>query len=354
MSENLSNLKASDYETKHQGKDVKLIVLHNKKGAEVCLSNLGGNVISFMVPDKEGKLRDIVVGYQNVSDMINHSDRFLGAAVGRYANRIGYGKFKLDGKEYNLPVNNGPHTLHTGPSGFHNNVWDILKQTENLVQLKYIHKDGIDGYPGNLETILTYELTDENELLITYDATTDKATPCSFTNHAFFNLTSAEEDVYDTELQIFADFFTPIDENTLPTGEILSVANTVFDFRNPRKIGEHIDDKDQQIVNGAGYDHNYCIKKDYYGEYVLAARAYNPRSGIALEVRTTTPGIQFYSANWMEGFAEKHGIQCYRRHAFCLEPGMYANSPNYSHFPNCILRPGEKLHQVIGYKALVQ
>ena len=351
MSKNLSNLNPADYETVHQGKQVKLIVLHNKKGAEVCISNFAANIVSFMVPDRNGKLTDIVLAQPTIKDMIEHSDRFLGATVGRYANRIGRGTFKLDGQEYHLPINNDINCNHTGDCGFHNNVWDIVEQKENSVVLKYLQKDGLDGWPGNLETVLTFTLTEENELRLDFEATTDKATPCAFTQHSFFNLTTPEDDIYDTELTMTADFYTPVDDHMCPTGEILKVDGTVFDFRKPMKLGLHMEDKDDQIIKGTGYDHTFCLRKDWFGQDVVAARAYSAKSGIVLEMHTTAPGMQLYTANWMDGFPGKHGTKCDKRHAFCLEAGMYANSPNNAHFPNCILRPGEKLHQVIGFKA---
>ena len=348
---NLSNIKVEDYETTHQGKPVKLIILHNKTGAEACVSNFGANLVSFMVPDRNGKLTDIVLSQPCIKDMIEHSDRFLGATCGRYANRVKHGIFKLDGNEYHLPITNDINCNHTGDCGFHNNVWDILKQEENSCVLKYIQVDGRDGWPGNLETILTITLKDDNDLVYDFVATTDKPTPCAFTQHSFFNLTTPEDDVYDTEVTINADFFTPLDDHMCPTGEILKVDGTVFDFRKGMKIGLHIDDKEDQIIKASGYDHTFCLRKDWYGQDAVAARAYSAKSGIALEVHTTSPGMVLYTANWQDGFAIKHGKMCQRRHSFCLEPGMYPNSPNTAHFPNCILRPGETLHTIIGFKA---
>lgn len=353
MTKILSGLNPADYETVYQGKEVKFIVLKNNNGCEASISNFGANLISFVVPDKFGNHRDIVLGQPTIKNMIEHSDRFLGATVGRYANRIAKGKFSIDGKKYNTPINNDINTCHTGPSGFFNNVWDIISQKENEIVLKYIEKDGDDGWPGNLETILTIKLTDDNEIRFEFDATTDKATPCAFTQHSFFNLTNPEEDVFDTDLQINADFFTPVDDHMIPTGEILKVKGTVFDFTEPMKIGKHILDNDDQLIKGTGYDHNFCLRKEYFGQEVVGARAVSHKSGIAIEMRTNAPGMQLYTGNWMDGFAGKYGTKCEPRHAFCLEGGMFANSPNTAHFPNSILRPGEKLHSTISFKASV-
>ena len=346
----LSKLNPADFETTHQGKRVKLIVLKNKAGAEACITNFGAILVSFVVPDKDGNMKDITLGLPNIKEYIEHSDRFLGATVGRVANRIGKGVFKLDGHEYHLPINNDINNNHTGDCGFHNNVWDIIEEKPNTCLLIYIQKDGADGWPGNLETALRITLKDDNDLVFDFEATTDKATPCAFTQHSFFNLTTPEEDVYDTEITANCDFYVPIDDHMCPTGEILRVDGTPFDFRSPMKIGVHIDDKEGQIAKAGGYDHTLCIRKDWYGQDAVACKAYSPKSGIVLELHTTSPGMVLYTANWMEGMG-KNGIPNQRRHGFCLEPGMYPNSANNSQFPCTILRPGEKLHTVFGYKA---
>lgn len=348
-----TGLKISDFTTTHNGKEVKLITLKNKNKCEACLSNFGANIVSFVVPDKNGKMTDIVLSQPTIKDMIEHSDRFLGATVGRYANRIAGGKFTLDGKEYKLPVNNGPNNLHTGPGGFHNVVWDIVSSKDNECVMKYVQPDNGDGFPGNLTTVLTFKLTDDNALSLEFVSETDKPTVVSITQHSFFNLTDPKDDCLETELEVMADFFTPVDENMIPTGEIRSVEGTPFDFRKPRKIGERINSDHEQIIKGTGYDHNFALRKRWYGELATAARATSKKSGIVLELITNSPGMQLYTANWMDGFPGKYGTTCPKRHAFCLEGGCFANTPNYAHFPTCLLRPGEKKVTQIIFKASV-
>lgn len=344
----ITGLKASDYETTHQGKQVKFIILKTAK-AEVCISNFGANIISFVVPDKNGKMTDIVLNQPNIQSMIEHSFRFTGATCGRNTNRIAKGVFNIDGTEYHCPINNDINNNHTGVSGFHNNVWDIVEQKENKVVLKYVSVDGADGFPGNLTTLITYTL-EGDMLLQEFDATTDKATIASFTQHSFFNLSQPEDDIFDTELQVEADFFTPVDDHMTPTGEILRVDGTVFDFRKPMTLGKHLLDDDDQIIKGTGYDHTFVLHKKWRGQFALGARAENKKSGIFLELHTDLPGFQLYTANWMDGFAGKYGTKCDKRHAFCLEAGNLPNAPNTHWFPTTTIYPGQKLHCAISFK----
>ncbi|EAX95735.1 Aldose 1-epimerase family protein [Trichomonas vaginalis G3] len=346
-----SSLNIADYETTHQGKQVKLIVLKNSKGMEVCVSNFGANIVSFVVPDKDGKLRDIVLNQPTIKDIIENSFRFTGATCGRSTNRIAKGHFIIDGNEYTCPINNDINNNHTGVSGFHNNVWDIVEQTANKAVIRYVSVDGADGFPGNLETTLTFTVDEENALRLDFDYKTDKPTVCSITQHSFFNLTQPEDDVFDTDLQVFADFFTPVDDHMTPTGEVLKVAGTVFDFREPMALGKHILDNDDQIIKGTGYDHTFVLRKQWRNQLALAAKAFNKKSGITLEMHTDMPGMQLYTANWMDGFAGKYGTKCDKRHAFCLEAGAIPNSINTNWFPSTTVYPGQPGHNVIVFKA---
>ena len=286
------------------------------------------------------------------------SEPFLSTTIGRYGNRIANGKFTLYGEEHQLTVNNGPNSLHGGPTGFHARVWDAVQPNESTVIFNYTSADGEEGFPGTLEVEMTYRLEDEaNALVIEYRATTDKATVVNLTNHGFFNLagiSNPSPTVLNNILTINADFYVPIDEVSIPTGEILKVENTPMDFRTPHAIGERIDDKFQQLVNGAGYDHCYVLNKAESGELSLAATCTEPVSGRTMEVYTTENGLQLYTGNWLGGFTGAHGATFPARSAVCFEAQCFPDTPNKAHFPSAVLLPGDEYQQITIYKFGVQ
>ena len=326
--------------------------LTNAHGVVVEAMNYGGIIMSIRVPDKSGKFADIVLGHETMEGYIPNPTYF-GAIVGRYANRIANGTFQLDGKTYNLPKNDGPNTLHGGMTRtFDKVVWDAepLKGAMG-VAFSYLSKDGEEGFPGNLKTTVTYTLNNDNELIIEYEATTDKPTPINVSQHSYFNLKGeGNGDILDHEIMINADKFTPVDKNLIPTGELRAVKGTPFDFTTPTKIGARIEDNYEQLVLGHGYDHNFVINRSEPG-MVLAARVTEPTTGRVLEVSTTQPGVQFYTGNFLDGtITGKHGHVYKRRYGFCLETQHFPDSPNHPDFPNTILRPGETFHEKTIFK----
>ena len=333
------------------GRPVTLYTLTNAHGVQIQAMNYGGIIVSVKVPDKSGKFDDIVLGHDSVEGYIPNPP-FLGAIVGRYANRIANGEFTLDGKTYHLPKNDGPNTLHGGvDKTFNKVVWDgePLKGKTG-VAFSYLSHDGDDGFPGNLHMKVTYTLTDSNELVIDYEATTDKATPINVSQHSYFNLKGAGNgDILDHEIMINADKFTPVDKNLIPTGELRPVKGTPFDFTKPTKIGSRIEDNYEQLVLGHGYDHNWVINRKGPG-MVLAARVYEPTTGRVLEVSTTQPGVQFYTGNFLDGSVSGNGGVYKRRYGLCLETQHFPDSPNHPDFPSTILKPGEKFHQTTMFK----
>ncbi len=319
--------------------------LKNAHGVEVDAMNYGGIILSIRVPDRKGEFADVVLGHETLEGYIPNPP-YIGAIIGRYGNRVANGTFTLDGKTYTLPKNDGPNTLHGGTDKtFNKVVWDgePLKGKAGVV-FSYVSKDGDDGFPGNLKVKVTYTLTDENAIVIDYEATTDKATPINLTQHSYFNLAGeGNGDILNQEMMINADRFTPVDKNLIPTGELRPVKGTPFDFTTSTKIGARIDDSYDQMVLGHGYDHNFVLnrKKEDTG-LVLAARAYDPSSGRVLEVSTTQPGVQFYTGNFLDGTVTgKQGHVYKRRYAFCLETQHFPDSPNHPDFPSTILKPGE-------------
>lgn len=345
----LSGLLKSDFVSEVEGKPTALYVLKNKNGAEACITNYGGRLVSVMVPDKNGKMTDVVLGYDNVDQYVK-SDGNYGALIGRYGNRINQAKFTLDETEYTLPANDGMHCLHGGPLGYHTRMWDAKQLNDQALELTYLSKDGEAGFPGNLEIKVTYTLTDDNAVDIKYEATTDKKTVVNLTNHSYFNLSGVPgSDVLDQEIMINADNYTPVDETLIPTG-ISTVAETPLDLRTPVAIGKHIDEPFDQLQKGRGYDHNWVLNSNG-DKNVLAAKAYSPTSGIALEVYTNEPGIQFYTGNFMDGKdTGKHGVLYPHRGAFCLETQHYPDTPNHPDFPTVVLNPGEKYFSECIYK----
>ena len=334
------------------GAAVDIYTLKDEK-IEVQVATYGGEVISLKVPDRNGKMADVVLGFDDVSGFYansNSSDAaFFGPIVGRYANRIAHAKFSLDGKEYTLAKNNGDNSLHWGPTGFHNRMWDA-KIIPNGVELTYLSKDGEEGYPGNLSVLVRYTV-EAGDLKIDYRATTDKPTVLNLTNHSYFNLAGQGNGiVLQEQLQLNASRFTPVDSGLIPTGELRPVVGTPFDFLKPHAVGERIDADDEQIKLGHGYDHNFVI--DGGGkELVKAAEVYDPASGRVLEVLTTEPGVQFYTANFLNGSIKgKQGIAYPRNAALCLETQHFPDSPNHPAFPTTELKPGERFHSITVFR----
>ena len=349
----LSGLMKSDFVSEVEGKPTALYVLKNKNGAEACITNYGGRLVSVMVPDKNGKMTDVVLGYDNIGQYVQ-SDGNYGALIGRYGNRINQGKFTLDDIEYTLPQNNGAHCLHGGPQGYHARMWDAKQLNDQALELTYLSKAGEAGFPGNLDIKVTYTLTDDNAVGIKYEATTDKKTVVNLTNHSYFNLSGVPgSDVLDQLVMINADNYTPVDSTLIPVG-ISPVDGTPLDLRTPVAIGKQINDPFQQLQFGRGYDLNWVLNTNG-DKNVLAAKAYSPTSGIALEVYTNEPGIQFYTGNFMDGKdTGKHGVLYPHRGALCLETQHYPDSPNHPDFPSVVLNPGEKYLSECIYKFTVE
>jgi aldose 1-epimerase len=333
------------------GKQVKLYHLKGKGNIQVAITNYGAKIVSLLAPDKQGQLADVELGYDNIDQYVNTKERYYGGIVGRYGNRIAKGKFKVDGKEYTLATNNGVNHLHGGKKGFNDVVWDAEQPNDHTLKLHYLSKDGEEGYPGNLDITLTYELTDSNEVKIDYTATTDKATVVNLTNHSFFNLHGAGNgDINDHVLYINADKFTPVDSTLIPKGKLEPVKGTPMDFTTPTRIGERVDADFEQLKFGKGYDHNYVLNKKGK-ELSLAATVEEPQSGRFLEVWTTEPGVQFYGGNFLDGTDKgKEGKTYVHRGAFCLETQHYPDSPNQPSFPSVVLKPGETYSSTCVYK----
>ncbi|MCA9139919.1 MAG: galactose mutarotase [Planctomycetales bacterium] len=328
-------------------KDIQFFTLKNKHGMTVRVTNFGAIITSIVVPDRNGKMADVALGYNNIAGYTNAVDKpYFGAVVGRYGNRIAKGKFTIDDQEYSLAINNTPNSLHGGIIGFDKVIWNATADDKsNSVTLTYLAKDGEEGYPGNLNCSVTYRLTDDNEIVINYLATTDKATPINLTQHTYFNLKGeGEGTILDHELMINAERFTPVDETLIPTGKTPAVQGTPFDFTTAKPIGRDIGADDEQLKFGGGYDHNWVLnKRGQTGEMTLAASVYEPTTGRVLEVSTTEPGIQFYCGNFLDGRLKgKSGKQYVHRGGFCLETQHYPDSPNQPAFPSTILKPGDE------------
>jgi aldose 1-epimerase len=346
------NIQVRPFGKTPEGEDVKLYSLTNSKGIQADIITYGGIVVSLYVPDQQGRLGDIVLGYDNLSDYIKNNPYF-GCIVGRYGNRIAKGKFTLDGKQYTLATNNDQNHLHGGNKGFDKVVWKaetVQSENEVGVKLSYLSEDGEEGYPGNLSCTVTYTLTENNELKIDYEATTDKPTVCNLTHHSYFNFTGCERDILGHELMLNADRFTPVDAGLIPTGQLQSVKDTVMDFTKQTPIGAGINSDYEQIKFAGGYDHNWVLnRKDQ--ELILAARVYEPTTGRVMEVLTTEPGIQFYSGNFLDGtITGKEGKVYKKRYGFCLETQHYPDSPNKPDFPSTVLLPGEKYKTTTIYR----
>jgi aldose 1-epimerase len=338
------------------GKQVELFVLENKNGLEMSVTNFGGRIVSLMVPDKSGKMEDIVLGYESIDGYLNANEQYFGAAIGRYGNRIAKGSFTIDSIRCKLAINNPPNSLHGGVKGFSSKIWDAVQKGKNELQLTLVSPDMEEGYPGELKVMMIYRLTDNNELAIYYSAKTNKPTVINLTNHTYFNLQGAGNgDILDHVLYVNSNKFTPVDSTLIPTGSVESVANTPFDFSTPTTIGSRINDKNQQLKFGLGYDHNFVLNKDKGETVSLAASVSEPKSGRFMEVFTNEPGIQFYCGNFLKGKEIGKQNKPYNfRSALCLETQHYPDSPNRPEFPTVILRPGQIYTSACVYKFSVK
>ncbi|MEX8546608.1 MAG: aldose epimerase family protein [Mucilaginibacter sp.] len=340
------------FEKTIDNKKTDLYVLKNKNGMEAAITNYGGRLVSLLVPDKNGKMTDVVDGFESVEGFQHSTEPYFGATIGRYGNRIAKGKFKLDGKEYAFFKNNGPNTLHGGKKGYQDVVWDAKQLNDTTLQLTYLSKDMEEGFPGNLNVKVTYTLTGDNCLKINYEATTDKPTVVNLTNHAFFNLNgSGSGTILNHEVQIDADNYTPVDSTLIPSGKIVTVAGTPFDFKKSTAIGARVNDNNEQLKNGKGYDHNFVLNK--HGSSTPVAKVKGDKSGIVMEVYTEEPGLQFYSGNFMHSKnSMKYGKKDDYRTAFAMETQHFPDSPNQPQFPSTVLKPGQTYKTQSCYKFL--
>ena len=341
-----------DLEKELNGKPVSLYTLFNKNGMSVDITNYGAKILRLMVADKNDKFDDVVLAFDTL-DEVMEKEIYFGAVCGRFANRIKNGKFSIDCIEYTLPINNETNSLHGGIHGYNEKVWTVKSVSQQELVLELFSPDGEEGYPGNLTIFCTYFLSDDNEIKMHYEGTTDKATVISLTNHSYFNLKGAGNGtIKDHEMQINADFYTVLDESFTPSGEIRPVKGTAFDFNTPTLIAERIDA--EEFIQGWGIDNNWCLRKVQAGDCVLAGTVYEPASGRKMEMFTTQPGLQVYTANWLENVTGKDGKIYDRQDAICLETQGFPNSPNVAHFPSSLIRPGEKYDEWCVYKFSVE
>ena len=350
MKTEIKLLNKNDFFKNINGKETTIYVLKNRNGLVSEITNYGARVISLWVPDNNGNFDDIVLGFDNIDDYINAKEKYFGATIGRYGNRIKEGKFLINDKEYYLKKNNGLNHLHGGNMGFSDVVWNAKQIDNQTLELNYFSKNMEEGYPGNLNVKIIYHLNNKDELKIEYFAKTDESTHVNLTHHSFFNLLGAgNETINEHLLYINANSFTPVDETLIPTGNIELVANTPFDFSVPTKIGKRINQEDNQLNYGKGYDHNYVLNNSQ-SEEIIAAKVYEKKSGRTLEVYTNEPGMQFYAGNFLSGTIGKHGKSYKKRSAFCLETQHFPNSPNQKNFPSTILKPNEEYYSICIYK----
>jgi aldose 1-epimerase len=327
-----------DFNKLLNGHQVEGFTIVNKKGMRCDLTNYGARVVSLWVPDREGRFEDVVLGFDTLQEYLDTDQAYFGALVGRYANRIAKARFSLDGKEYLLAANNGNNHIHGGLKGFHDQVWEVSQLSPDSITMKYYSADGEEGYPGNLEVKVSYRLTEDNALQIDYSATTDKATPINLTNHSYFNLNGAgSQSIINHHLLIRSHFYTEVDEELIPTGEVLPVDGTVLDFRTQRPIAPQLLEKDPILNIPGGFDHNYILEGEGLRQVAII---HAPASGRTMEVITDQPGLQFYSGNSLDGSTIGKGGKAYEhRSAFCLETQHFPDSPNRPDFPSTILRP---------------
>ena len=338
------------------GKNTDLFILRNKNNVEAAFTNYGARILSLSIPDQSGKLTDVITGFKGVEVYKQSTEPYFGATIGRYGNRIAKGKFILDGVEYSIFINNSPNALHGGKKGFQDVVWDVRQLNGQTLEFSYLSKDMEEGFPGNLQVKVIYTLSDDNELMINYEASTDKKTVINLTNHAFFNLNGeGSGSILNHTLKINAGEYTPVDSTLIPLGKLDSVAGSPFDFRQARRIGERIDDDHIQLKYGKGYDHNFVLNTGQNGILNAAAIVMGDKSGIMMEIFTREPGIQFYSGNFMKGKNTfKGGSKDDFRTAFCLETQHFPDSPNQPSFPTTVLNPGEVYKTNTVYKFSVK
>ncbi|TDQ11073.1 aldose epimerase family protein [Pedobacter metabolipauper] len=337
-------LDSTKFQKEIDGKKTNLYILKNKNNMQAAFTNYGGRIVSLLVPDSAGKLVDVVTGFESVDAFEKATEPYFGATIGRYGNRIAKGKFSLDGKAYTLFTNNGQNTLHGGKKGFQYVVWDAAQPDAHTLVLTYLSKDMEEGYPGNLNVKVTYSLTDNNELKMDYEATTDKKTVVNLTNHAFFNLNGeGSGSILNHSLQIYADQYTPVDSTLIPLGKNAAVKGTPFDFTTATTIGKRVEEKNEQLKNGTGYDHNYVLNGTKGMGMTHAATISGDLTGIKMDIYTQEPGLQFYSGNFMQGKNTfKGGAKDDFRTAFALETQHFPDSPNQPAFPSTVLNPGQQ------------
>ena len=342
---------AENFKKEVNGKAIDLYTLKNANGVVAQITNFGGKVVNLWTPDKDGNFDDIVLGFDNIDDYLVTSEKYFGSLIGRYGNRIANGQFSLNDTVYTLAQNNGENALHGGIVGYNNVVWDADQKDDQTLVLTYLSADGEEGYPGNLEVKVQYQLTDDNELKIEYWATTDKATPINLTHHSFFNLKGeGNGTVNDHIVQINADKYTPVDAGLIPTGELAPVEGTPMDFREPTAIGARIYADFEQLKFGNGYDHNWVLNAADEG-LTFAAKVKEPETGRTMEVYTNEPGMQFYGGNFLDGTVSgKKGLPYVFRGAFCMETQHFPDSPNKPEFPSTILEPGDEYYSICVYK----
>lgn len=348
----LSGLQIAAFSKQIDGKETMLCVLTNKTGAELTITNYGAKIVSLMVPDRSGKLTDVVTGHNSIDEYLASEEPYFGAICGRYGNRIAGGKFTLDGVVYDkLAINNGPNSLHGGLKGFNSVVWDLKQLDEQTVELNYTSADGEEGFPGKLDVTVIYHFSDDNEVAILYNATTDKPTVLNLTNHSYFNLSGAgDPSIGDHLLLINADYYLPTDDTAIPYGPKAEVAGTPMDFRTTFEVGARIDTDFEALNFGKGYDHTYILNKEE-NELSLCACCASPKTGIIMYTYTTEPGVQLYTGNWMSGNMEgKNGQRYPARAALCLETQHFPDSPNQPEYPTTVLRPGEIFESSTIYK----
>lgn len=355
---NVTGLKPEKFQSVINGKETDLYILRNNNGMEICVTNYGAIVLSIMVPDCHGKLENVVIGCDSLEEACKLSKSYyIGATIGPVAGRILHGDFRIEKKDYHLPINSAPNTLHSGEEGFHTVVWQAQQPCENQLCLHYFHDDGEAGFPGNITIKMTYTLTEDNAFRIDYEAETDCDTLFCPTNHAYFNLSGIGTPTTTIEnhlVRINADFYLPTDSNTNHTGEILSVTNTPFDFRDCHTIGERINQEDRQLLNGHGYDHCFVLKKKAMHELTYAATCISPSSGRKLDIYTTEPGMIMYTGNYLPGFTGMHGTTYPQRSAVCFETQCFPDTPNNQHFPSIVLRKEGIYKQICIYQFSTQ
>ena len=334
-------LDKTNFQTSIEGKKTDLFLLENQN-LKVFVTNYGARIVSLVVRDKFNQNLDVVLGFKSIDDYLKANEPYHGATIGRYANRISKGVFLLDGKKFNLPINNGINHLHGGPKGFHNKIWSMVSFDKEKIVMTLNSEDGEMGYPGNLDVELTYQIVD-NQLEISYKAITDRKTPINLTNHSFFNLAGEGSGTINNHiLKLNSDFYTPVDSTLIPVGEKRLVDDSPFDFRKPKAIGSEINSSDDQIVYGGGYDHNFILNKTVQDTLSHAATVFEPNRGVKMDIFTTEPAIQFYGGNFMDGSdVGKYGKKFLYRESFALETQHYPDSPNNQDFPNVYLSPTE-------------